>query len=254
MILISYNALNLHASPYSVTGYDGYGMPEVEIKSIELARHDGAIQTAQRVGSRTITVEGQIKTLTKPELIAAIDNLKAYLYQTRGSLVVTDEDGITRTFEATPRNVSIVRARGGATQATYSISFYCPKPYSTSQNVTLASVNNTAQSTNVPFSVGGTYPAEPVVTLTINSITAGLQTITVGNQAANRSISITRSFVAGDSIVIDHAKKSVYVNTTKVDYEGAFTKWDVGGGSMSYVDTAGTRNVDIVIKADVRML
>lgn len=254
MIIIRYNTLYLTNSPYNVTGYDGYGMPDVQIKSIDLARSDGGVQTTSRVGSRTVLVEGQIKTLTKPELIAAIDNLKAYLYQAKGELVVTDEDGITRTFEATPQRVSITRARGAATQAAFSISFYCPKPYSVSGTTTLLNTTVTTSPANYGISVPGSYPASPIIRLTISSITAGVQTITVKNDAEDRGIAITRSFSAGDVIEIDTATKNVYVNTIRVDYTGAFPRWAVGGGSVAYTDTASARSVGIVMTADIRNL
>lgn len=254
MIEITYRALNLHSAPYNITQYDGYDMPDIDIKSIELAREDGAIQTTSRITAHTITVSGQIMTSTKAALVSAIDLLKAYLYQPNGQLVVTDDDDITRTFDATPQNVSITRTRGGATQARYSIQFYCPKPYSVSQNVKLLDTNITAQPTNMAISIQGTYPGEPLITLTINSITAGIQTITIGNDAINRTIGITDTFAGGDVIRIDNARKEVYLNTIKHDYTGAFAKWGVGGGSINYVDTADARDVDIVITADVRML
>jgi phage-related protein len=254
MIEIFYNNLALHSGPYNVTDYDGYGMPEVEIKSIDLARNDGGVQTNTRLGSRTLTVSGQIKTLTKANLITAIQQLKAYMYQTKGQLKVTDEDGVTRTFEATPQRVSVTRQRGGATQAAYSVQFFAPKPYSTSGIVTLLNSTITASPVNLGISVLGSYPASPIITLTINSITAGVQTITISNDAIDRNIKITNTFVAGDVIVIDTATKNVYLNTLKVNYKGAFPKWLVGGGSIAYTDTASARNVGIVVTAEVREL
>lgn len=254
MIEITYNGLALHSEPYSVTRYDGYGMPTREVKTVELARQDGAIQVAQRLGSRTITVEGQIKAEGKPELINAIDQLKAYLYSHNGTLVVVDEDGIERTWECTPTNVAIVREGGSADMAGYSIAFYCPKPYSTSEAVELLNENITTQPVYLALNVGGTYPANPVIVLTINSMTAGEQTITVGNQTQDRSIEITTAFTAGDTITIDTDKKEVYINTVKSDYSGAFPSWGVGGGSLSYVDTASARDVDIVLTYNVRRI
>lgn len=254
MITIAYNNIILSAAPYNVTGYDGYSMPTRTIQSLELTRQDGAIEVSQRMGSRTITVDGQIKTETKAELIAAIDTLKSNLYRPKGSLVVTDEDEVTRTWQCTPQNVAIVRTRGDATQANYSIQFYSPKPYSSSYEAELLSTNVTTQPINIPIQIAGTYPAQPIITLTINSITAGEQTINVGNQSEDRSISITGTFEADDQIVIDTQTRDVFVNTIRSDYSGTFPRWAVGGGSLYYTDTAAARDIDIVMTYKVRNL
>lgn len=254
MITLSYNQFLLTSEPYNITSYDGYSQAKRELKTVELARTDGSVLMSDRLTDKTITVTGQIKTDTPGDLLEAIKELKRRMYPSERTLSVLDEDGVTREWEATPSAPIITRQRGGATQAFYTIEFYCPKPYSTSASNELLNDTITTQDATLGMTIPGSYPAAPVVTLTINSITAGEQSITIKNPASVRGITITGGFEAGDTLVIDMANLTVYLNTDKIDYEGVFTKWLPGAGSINYVDTASSRDVDIVVTADERDL
>lgn len=85
------------------------------------------------------------------------------------------------------------------------------------------------------------------VSLTVNSSS----TVNIGNAATGQTIAVTRTFAAGDVLIIDTVNKTVKVNGVEIFFSGAFPEFKLGAGGFGYSDTFATRsfnfNVAVVV-------
>jgi hypothetical protein len=105
-----------------------------------------------------------------------------------------------------------------------------------------------ASKTNTFVAVGGNKPVLPVLTITLNSGT-GLTSkyIQLTNSTTGKLIKVTRTWVAGDVLVIDCENKTVKVNGSAVDYTGVFPSWNPTDTQLQYDDTLTTRDVTLTM-------
>ena len=95
----------------------------------------------------------------------------------------------------------------------------------------------------VPFvytltpTVGGTAPSRPVYTLTLPATDYTIQQIYIVNSSQNpdQQITITRTFLPGDVIVIDCDSFSVTVNGAAADFDGQFPLLDPRLGTTNTI-------------------
>ncbi len=131
---------------------------------------------------------------------------------------------------------------------TFSILFRASDPIGRDNTATALVLTNpkTTNPADESITFGGSYLAEPYLSVVLNSGT-GLtaKTMTITNTATGASISVTRTWVATDELIIDVANKQVYVNSVLVDYNGIFPTWEPGVGLLRYSDNFTTRSVTI---------
>jgi hypothetical protein len=112
-------------------------------------------------------------------------------------------------------------------------------------NTTACNTSFTGSSKTSTFVlIGGTVVALPVITITLTAGT-GLTSkyIQITNPSTGKLIRITRTWVAGDILIIDCENKTVKVNGTDVDYTGVFPTWSPDDTQIQYDDTLTTRTV-----------
>lgn len=242
-----FGPLSLSSGSYRVTGTDAFSAPDVEAKAIEMARTDGTKEVFSRYRERSINVEGYITANTESLADTALDVIKAYM-KTLNNLDVGYAGG-TRRWSCRFTNLQITRNAEDITQMLYRATFYSPKPYaSDTTSAYLYNAAITSGSNSLAISVLGSYPATPIFTLTINSISpSGANTIVIGNPAESSYLSITGNFVAGDIITIDSnpESRSVKINGVVVPTSGPFPAWAPGSGTLSITDTATSRNITV---------
>lgn len=242
-----FGSLALSSGNYRVTATDAFSAPDVENKAIDMARTDGTKEVFSRYRDRSISVEGYITTASESAADTALDVLKAFM-KTLDNLDVGYAGG-TRRWNCRFTNLQITRNAEDINQMLYRATFYSPKPYAKDTTSTyLYNAAVTSGSNSLAVSVAGSYPATPIFTLTINSISpSGPKTITIGNPAESSYLAITGSFIAGDVITIDTnpESRSVKHNGVVIPSTGPFPAWAPGSGTLSVTDTATARNITV---------
>ncbi len=245
-----FKGFDLQAAPFKVVDQDGlYDSPLIDIISHELARSDNAVEVFNRYKSRNFTLRGQIKAATEADLEAAIDAIKLALVQQKGDLAY-DWAGGTRYATARCLNVAIARSRSDITQAGWSAPFFMAVPFTT-DNITrdfftaLTGIN--AGSTTIGVNNGGTYLANPFITLTITGLEPNISDVsfTIGNPATNEQLTITDQFADGDILTIDTLNKQIFRGTELLPGVGNFPSWLPGPGLLELSDTATSRTLSI---------
>ncbi len=245
MISVKYGSLDMQANGMTVTDSDVYSTPKKDVQTEKLAETDGSIIVKTTYESKIFTVNGYMQAADIPTLDALIDTVKAALNLEAQNFDI-DYAGSTRRYVATADNIMISRPTGMNT-CTFSVEFTCALPVGsdTTSSTLLASTNVTVSPSSLAITVGGSYQAQPYITLTVVSISTGSNTMTITNGSNQRGVSITRNWSAGDVIEIDSLNQTLYVNNLVVLFTGQFPRWDVGAGTIQYLDTCTSRSVNI---------
>jgi phage-related protein len=219
----------------------------------QLSNADKSVQSSAFYKDKKINVIVEIGRNTRELLDDSVDILYSILQNEEATLIMSVGSG-TRQWTATLSNITITDMVGG--HATFDIEFQCSDPIgidTASTNLFSTALTNSSSTTN--FVLGGTAKwQQPVITITFSALTGGTaKIVTVGNSATGQTVSITRTWVAGDVLVIDSKLKKVTVNGTEVAFTGAIPEWagpsngaTQVAGSMDYTDTLTTRTRSMV--------
>ncbi|MGB3684962.1 MAG: hypothetical protein WA991_03955 [Ornithinimicrobium sp.] len=244
MINMTYGAQSLQTDQIVTTGTDLYSAPTNEVQADELVDSDGALVVKQRYKSKTFSIWGYLKADSVPEADALSDELKIAMSQKNQAFDI-DYAGGTRRYLATPRNIAVERPRG-LTRPRFNIEFLSPDGMGwdlTSTSLLDPTGITTASSTQA-ITVGGSYQAEPLIYITINTVTGGAgQSLSLTNTSTLRGMKITRDWVDGDTVEINNLKKTVFVNDRAEEFSGQFLAFAPGEGGIGYVDTLTSRDV-----------
>lgn len=254
MIDIIYDSFSLQSNGVTTSSIGAYNTPPRDLQIESLAGADGGILVESRWRSATIPASGTLNASSQLELETLIQTFKRSLNKEAKELKVTDSNDFA-TWIATPGAITIERTRG-LTKANWSVDFSCPNPFSTAgAGITLLSTTATTATITSSITVSGSYRAEPLMVVTLNSFTgAGDQTISLQNGKTFAGITITRTWVAGDEIEIDSLNLSVKVNGIESDFTGLFPTWEPGQGVVYYNDSLTTRDADILVTYTKRNL
>lgn len=198
---------------------------------------------------RKITLAGQVIHTTISGLDSTLDTFKGYFVGTDKNLDI-DYRGGTRRYVATVNGLAIDRPQG-LTYANFSVELLCTEPFGKeiAQTVALQANGRTLSSYTDAHTFRGTAPAQlPIITITINTVTSGNNSIAFTNAANGQGITITeQTFVANDVIVINCVEKKVTKNGNEIDFLGAFPEFAPGARSMTYSDGFAARNFNISV-------
>lgn len=239
------NDLALSVPGLMITSVLPNRFPNRTLNSNQVANSDKSVMNAAYYKDKKINVLAEIGRDTRQLLDASIDILYGILQVAEAALNADVGLG-TRTWTATLDNVTISDQAGG--HCSLDIEFQCSTPFGQDTTSTqLFDTSLTGATSNTPFVVGGTaYWQQPQITITLSALTGGTnKVVTVGNTSIGQAVSITRTWTAGDVIVIDSILKKVTVNGVEVAFTGAIPEWQGGitplAGSMDYSDTLTTR-------------
>ena len=118
--------------------------------------------------------------------------------------------------------------------------------YDTSYTILINDQQFTSSSRTDQISLAGSAPwQQPIIRYTYSALTGGTsKVVTISNDAVGQTLTITRTWAAGDVLTIDPSDTDpVKVNGVKVAFTGAVPEWQVGVGSITYSDTLTTRTV-----------
>lgn len=242
------NGIDLQSGVFRTVDTDAFAPPKKAQTVIELAREHGSVTVFERIKGKDISLAGTISAETSDELEEYIDQLNALLLKKNMDLVI-DYRGGYRQWLVNCANIAIARKSTDVTRCGWSMQLSSDKPYGTDGSDSEVFLNETGRTTAFSASVlgAGNYLVYPTIEIVINSIDPDDSnvSITIGNPAEDRQLTITGVFEAGDIITIDTFNKQVYQNNELLAPSGQYPVWLPDSGSFEYSDTATTRDVDV---------
>lgn len=240
---VTFNGLSLQSTNIFVNDIDDGSLPTRQVSIFTLAHANASKVPYDSFPTKTISVKGTMRSDTIANFDTLLDTFKASLVGVEKNLDV-DYAGTTRRYIATVNSMTLSRP-GGLTYGEFAIQFLCSSPFGTAISATtlLNVTGRTAATYSDSISIGGTAPWQrPIYTITLTAVTStGQQTVNVSNAANGQQISVTRAWVAGDTMTIDTSTKSVKVNGVETDYSGAFPELATGSQTVAYSDSLTTR-------------
>lgn len=221
-----------------------HDLPTRTLNFGNLVRKDGRKLISTTYNEKVIVTEGHINAPTRADMEIARDTLLFRLQPNNATLDIAQATGVRR-YTATMQNIIFTHVERGLMK--FSVQFATSSPFG--QDVletTLELGSHTTSPKDYTFTVGGTYNAELVLAVALETVTGGSnKTISISNPASGEQISITRTWENNDSIVIHVRNRSVTVNGSVVDYNGVFPLYQPGSAALRYTDDFTTRDVTI---------
>jgi phage-related protein len=221
-------------------------MPDIDLKAIDLVRNDGAIVVSSRFKKKVIQVFGYILAPNRQAYEAAFDELKWRLSAKQRSLVLV-QAGSERIYTATVSQVTESFVEGGKTYIT--MQFDCNDPYGrdgNKQSYTEAAFTTAVKA--IAHTFLGYADILPKFTVTITAVSGGTsKTVNIGNSVTGQQISVTRTWVAGDVLVVDSDTQKVTVNGVVVDFAGFFPVFSPRTAYAQYSDNFTTSRTASVL-------
>ena len=246
---ISYNSNSLQTDNIITSDISHESSPTIDAKPMALSHTSQSRIPYVSYPSKEITISGKVTGSSVADLDSKLDTFRGYLVGKDKNLDIAYA-GSTRRYIATPTAVRIDRP-GGLSFANFQVTFLCSQPFgqATSDNTVLSATGRTSSSYNDSYSFPGSAPEQrPKWTITLTALTGGTDKyIAVGNNATGEQIKITRTWATNDVVEIDSANKTVKVNGTEVDFEGAFPLFGNGSQTLTYLDNLTTRTFNITV-------
>ena len=224
--------------------YNATDLPERDIKLHKLARCSLSIVTSSEYTQKSIPVMMRVCSGTRQDTEETLTNIKGLLQPQNGELILEQSNELFK-YTATMNEFNIEWV--GST-AYVIIVFIASTPIAEAvDSDTLVSFNTTLASNGASFIVDGSYLAEPIIDITINSVTGGTGEISIFNASTNQGITVDGTFSAGQHLEINCAEYTVNLAGVNMDFVGLFPTFPPGSQRIGYTDTFTTRNVDVTV-------
>ena len=231
--------------------YNATDLPERDIKIFKLARRSLSIITSAEYTSKNIPVFMEVCSGGRQDTEATLTQIKGILQPQNGDLQL-EQSGEQFKYIATMNEFNIEWV---GSRAYVVIVFIASTPIAQAvEEDVIFSLNTTLNSAGASFTVGGSYVAEPIINLVINSVTGGAGSISIFNASTNQGLTITEMFNVGDQIRIDCYEYTITLNGGTIDFTGIFPTFAPGAQRVGYTDTFTTRNVDVTGVYNVKIV
>lgn len=250
MSIINYNASFDGVQLTSIAGLtilrtDAFNVAKRKIDQPLIARNHKSALTGAFYTEKNITVRVCIQTASRDNTEQNIDSLIKILQGLKKDLVVA-QSKTTRRYICTLADVVV--QSGGTSYWEADLVFTCVDRFGYDTAYT-AIANLTGIASGIrsdQFTVDGSAPSQcPVIQVKITAVTGGTSgTILVGNQNNGQQLTITRTWVVGDILIVDTLNQNVSVNGVEVSFSGAFPEFTQGLGVLTYFDSFTTRTFD----------
>lgn len=232
--------------------YNANNYPDRNVNIHKLARRSLSIVTSAEYSQKTISINLQICSGTRFDTESTITVVKSLL-QAENGLLTLRQGNIEVFYTATMNEFNIEWV--GAT-AYCEVIMIASTPIGTSTDSAVIATMNTTDSTSaITFTVSGSATAEPQISVTFNTVSGGTgKSVSVFNAITNQGITIDGDFQTGDVLEIDSMEMVATLNGSNKDFTGTFPTFPPGGQQLVYSDTFTSRNVDVVINANQRII
>lgn len=237
-----------------VISTDPYASPKRAINTYPLAEADREVTTSSRYRSRRILLRCVVIRTSKVLMEQSLEVLEN-LFRQREKPLELDVSGGRRIFTATMSNLQIFDANGGFCHV--DVELICADPFGYALGFTQlhSSTGITANFQTFSFNVTGNALQLPRIKVTVNSLTDGTnKTITIKDNNRGSTISVLRTWVAGDVLAIDSLEGTVTVNGDDASYSGGFPEFEPGMNYIFYTDEFTARNIRMLVEYKRRYL
>lgn len=241
---------------YFVLSFDLDKVAEQELNVQKLARTNDSVVLRKNYGAKVITMEVVVKDTSQSNLDSRLDTFRKTIEATDKNLDV-DYAGGTRRYVSTGKIKSVEERR--LNWVKMKLEFTCYKAFGEdTSDTTETFLNKTTSPYTDDIAIGGTAPAQPDITITIDSVTPGTgdKYIQIKNTDNGDYVKITADdWIAGDVVIISTREKKVTRNAVVVEYLGIMPEWLPGTCNWEYSDDFDTaRQVDIEFSYKKRYL
>jgi hypothetical protein len=246
---LTYNSFSLNDANYMTESVDHTSAPERRLSVFNLARSNGAVITDSMYGTKTIPVRGKVVDTTVSALETRLGVLQAALSVQDKNLDIGFA-GSTRRYVCTPSKVVIDRPVDAAPWASYQIEFLATDYGRDTTVTTLVSTSGITTTPSVQgLTIGGSAPEQKLrIQVTVTSATGLIgKFISLTNSTTGEVLTVTRTWVAGDVLIVDTDAHTVKVNGTAVDFTGAFPNFSPGSSNLSVANNFTTRSLGLVV-------
>lgn len=252
---IKWNNTELQTTSRHISETSPFGGLDLNLNRAAIVGANKSKTTGRFSQSRTIPLSGRIVGTNLTTLKAAVDDF-LLLMQGRGYLDIDiDQTGVYRRYEGIAGPITMNPSDALFAQ-NFSLDIICDNPFGRDVSATTL-INNVTISTassNQSMTIGGTFEEQYVTaTYTVVSRTgAGLNTVTLKNNATGQQLSVIRAWAPSDIMVVDFENKSVKVNGAEVDYFGSFIKWAPGAATLVVSDDFTARSTRLTVTQNRR--
>ena len=244
---VTYNGTTILDSAHLTQFVKHETVSERLLTSLQLARGDGEVLIADRRGKKMVTLKGYLNASSRANLDAAIDTFTSLLSASQGTLLV-DWNGTTRQYVATCTKHEFDRDFFNISAVPWTAEFtvlsgegFDP---STTTPLSAHSLTTTADAyVSDSFTMSGSKPARPLITLTGNTFNSVNRGIEYMNVDTGERLVVTRadggSFSANTvHALIDCNARTVSTNfsnsgsTVPVKFYGVFPTFKIGTNNV----------------------
>jgi hypothetical protein len=252
---ITFNGLNINDNiNYTVEEINHEETAKADINLQKIARTNESVILRKGFGTRTIKATIIVQDSTLALLDARLDDLKETIEVSGRNFDIEYASG-TRRFVCTGFIEGIERK---PRWAVVKARFECYKAFG---EATASTTELFAGKTTTPYTddieIEGNAPAQPDITITINSITPGagdkfMKLLNIENGDYVKLV--VDDFQADDVIVISTGQATVTRNGIVEQYLGIMPEWLPGDNDWEYSDDFTARNIDISFSYKKRYL
>lgn len=228
-----FEGFSLQDSNYISSTITYRNIPSRSLSSEKIARKPGVKLLSTDFGSKDVSISGYILGSSASDLQTKIDSFHSNVTRKNAGTLYVDTD---RYGTATVKSVAIGDPHYAQDMVPVDIEFLMADPFfrSSQQSVTIAIAAGTATSSET-ITISGSVFAEPSI---IYRAPAGAgQTTTSGvkieYQGTGETVTwsgtgATTTLAYGSSVTFDYAVHTILEDTTEVDLEGYFSRWEPG--------------------------
>lgn len=221
--------------------------PTRSLNAVLLARTDFNNVVSTFYTTRKLNIQCYVRADTRALLDTALDALNKVLAPKEKTLVVPS-GSTSRQYTVTFVNMTKTNLGGGYVELDLEFESSDSLGYDTALT-TLVSGQNTAATKSWTFTVDGSAEVQyPTIQIIFISLTGGEnKTVTLGNNATGQVVSITRTWVNDDVLIIDTLNATVKINGSDVNFTGGLPSFALGSGQLDYTDSLTTRTVAALV-------
>lgn len=243
---VLYNGVDLNSiAGVSVLATDPYRLPKRELSLTNLVRTNRSKVNSGYYNEKIITVKVAVQRSTRALLEQAIDQLNNIL-QPLDKELIFDQSGKQRLYYASLEDA--IPGKDGGSYAEFDLKFKLTDRfgYDVTETTLLAVTTpytSASRSDNLTFGGSGLTQA-PIIRITFSAVTGATnKSVVIGNGSTGQQVTITRTWLGGDRIVIDPTSDTpVLVNNSPVTFDGAVPEWATGPGTWYINDNFTTRS------------
>jgi len=242
----TFNSLNLNdKTNYWIIESNHDSVADQDLNVQKLARTNDSVVLRKNYNTKKITASLIVKDTSRDNLDSRLDTVRQTIEAVDKNLDIEYASG-TRRYVSTGRVVGIEERKN--TWARLKLEFTCYKAFGED---TADTTETFADKTTSPYEddieIGGTAPAQPDITITIDTFTGtGDKYIQIKNLGNLDYVKVTvDDWAEDDVIIISTREKKITKNGTVVEYLGIMPEWLPGDNNWEYSDDLDARQVDI---------